>query len=1237
MKRTKEKGLKRYISIILSLLIVITFLPQELFAEAPSWGVINTSLGGGGKGPSVQYDNQVYLVSMVEQSEGAGGGNTFANPIVRKYIAKSNAAKEAFNNRWSCPYNKYQMQTSHSSIMQGGFETGSSKVEVFPEFPTVSAGNIEAVRQKVSQDKFLSNMLYKVFGYDSQEKRLDIIERYHQGDIAFVVEPVCMFDMSPIGVPYKYAMTATQMAYWNTYRLGDTGTTYTPYRSLISIMPYGFRKASMDAFFHKDVEQWSIHAWNKGNAEGNIARYYQQQPVYNNSEVANYLGVALIYDNNPYNPANMDCPQPNIKVSMDPPTLDTESSTVRIQINNAKAFIDPENTYKELSPEPYWLTAVDTSKQEHYSALNPKGRTNGALEDALDQSLPRVVQELVEPAKTTLVEQGRDTEDQIKEFTDNLYNRNPKTRSVKKLFMSWNDAETPTVDMPTNNQNIKHKIVVQSKQQYEGGSSEYLAVLFDESDLENGEEYSFQADTGTGTFMVDLISPYTGQPMTQEELVGMEELYVKFVTNYDRLEDTDLPAYDADYFQRKESDYADNVIALKVTLPGRNLQAKSLNAEYDYNTQEIKISGKGYVESLEAPMVTYQQLAFQVLDENGNPISTGSDQADLSRYSTGAKNADRFVIDRMPTNGEVKQGDTFDLGIPTSAGNYKTDLTIPYQMDTENIQVIAVHYRVNPDKLYPQGERTYDDNIITKYIIIDPNLNWQAQSVDIYSDQEDANGPTTFNLSVQTVGKLEKVPLGREDQSFQTVERVEYCLDSNGVWTTIAETTTDPMHLDDQTVHTYQLPPIHVDIGQQVVRVRYTLNPNHDQPTHESTFLDNVREESIILSVDPESHAQETNNATIACGIARDSSGHNVNGLAYIGKMLGGFHNTYDPWGERQVDYELYDSDHYCPGAPGVPPSGRTLQEGIEAIGDEFYYHLQYRYYILDSTDAKDPMNPDLVIKYDPMRGTAPSENEKTHVSVGEKYYDSQVISNPCHYWTTYTTHTREDGSTYTTSEDHDCGGYDWFIYKLKDKAEYKYYVGYNGDFSSSTIGTGHNASRVFAMEAQGLDTDYKLTAGTTIGAKIGVEIKTDSHAYEIPFKAMCSYSYNKGVNAWDSAPYRIVNMVEKEYADTAKTGDIQRRYFILPNYRGKPQAPTNLNYPESIMRNGKLAEGLTVTLVAQVDGEYSILDRSPGKNIKDLPDEYNPIYNVLGACYSRKLTVIDNRNNNYIVESADD
>ena len=131
MKRTKEKGLKRYISIILSLLIVITFLPQELFAEAPSWGVINTSLGGGGKGPSVQYDNQVYLVSMVEQSEGAGGGNTFANPIVRKYIAKSNAAKEAFNNRWSCPYNKYQMQTSHSSIMQGGFETGSSKVEVF--------------------------------------------------------------------------------------------------------------------------------------------------------------------------------------------------------------------------------------------------------------------------------------------------------------------------------------------------------------------------------------------------------------------------------------------------------------------------------------------------------------------------------------------------------------------------------------------------------------------------------------------------------------------------------------------------------------------------------------------------------------------------------------------------------------------------------------------------------------------------------------------------------------------------------------------------------------------------------------------------------------------------------------------------------------------------------------------------------------------------------------------------
>ncbi len=248
-------------------------------------------------------------------------------------------------------------------------------------------------------------------------------------------------------------------------------------------------------------------------------------------------------------------------------------------------------------------------------------------------------------------------------------------------------------------------------------------------------------------------------------------------------------------------------------------------------------------------MVTYQQLAFQVLDGNGNPISTGSDQADLSRYSTGAKNADRFVIDRMPTNGEVKQGDTFDLGngnpistgsdqadlsrystgaknadrfvidrmptngevkqgdtfdlgIPTSAGNYKTDLTIPYQMDTENIQVIAVHYRVNPDKLYPQGERTYDDNIITKYIIIDPNLNWQAQSVDIYSDQEDANGPTTFNLSVQTVGKLEKVPLGREDQSFQTVERLEYCLDSNGVWTTIAETTTDPMHLDDQTVHT---------------------------------------------------------------------------------------------------------------------------------------------------------------------------------------------------------------------------------------------------------------------------------------------------------------------------------------------------------------------------------------------------------------------------------------------------
>ncbi len=482
MNKTKEKGLRRYISIILSLLIVISFLPQELFAEAPSWGVINTGLGGGGTGPSVQYDNQVYLVSIVDKAR----GDAFANPVARKYIAKSDAAKNAFNNRWSCPYNKYQMQQSHSTIMLGGFETGSSKVEVFTEFPAVSEGNIETVRQIVSQDKFLSNMLYKVFGYTKQEDRLTLIEAYHQGQIAFLAEPVCMFDMSPIGVPYKYAMTATQMAYWNTYRLGDTGTTYTPYRSLISIMPYGFRKASMDAFFHKDVEQWSIHAWNKGNAEGNIARYYQQQPVYNNSEVANYLGVALIYDNNPYNPANMDCPQPNIKVSMearyyqqqpvynnsevanylgvaliydnnpynpanmdcpqpnikvsmDAPTLDTESSTVRVTINNAKAFIDPEATYKELTPEPYWLTAVDTSKQEHYSALNPKGRTNGTLEDALDQSLPRVVQELVEPAKTTLVEQGRDTEDQLKEFTDNLYNRNPKTRSVKKLCRTCKD------------------------------------------------------------------------------------------------------------------------------------------------------------------------------------------------------------------------------------------------------------------------------------------------------------------------------------------------------------------------------------------------------------------------------------------------------------------------------------------------------------------------------------------------------------------------------------------------------------------------------------------------------------------------------------------------------------------------------------------------------------------------------------------------------------------------------
>lgn len=1234
MKRTKDTVFsiyKRSISLLLTLTLIFTFLPSSLFAEG-SVGSDGSQLVGGSNGshPTIQ-SGKAYLITMVHKN------HRLYDPLAKRIIAPNQSVYSLAMKHTMYVYNKYEVQKDSAGVINGGGSRGDSRVRVFPEFPAITTGNILTVRQKFDDDVFLSNLLYKVFGYSNQTERLKVMESYHRGDTAFTVEPIVFFTM-PGGV--KYGMTASQMAAYNVHRLGDTPTSYVHNKSLIAVMPKGILDASTSCYLHKDVPQWGLKAWDRQRAAAFIARDdYGNQPIYHNGEMLENLGIAMIFDDDPQNPAHMDITQPNIKAEMKQPTLNKDSDIATVNVNDAISYIDPESPYQELTPEPFWKTAIGSDrKTEIYSALNPKGRTNHPLADALDQSLPKVVQELVEPAKTTFVTGGKDTEDQIEAFTQNLYNRNASTRSATKLFMSWQNAETPIVDFGTNEYCIKHKIVIQSKLQYESGSNEYLAMFESKDDMENDQQYQMQGPNGeTGTIPVPLTNPYTGQPLTWDDAVGMEEFVVKFVTNYDRLEQTELPLFDGDYFARRESDYTDNVVILRVPLEGRNLQAKSLNAEYDYNTQEIKISGTGYVESLEAPMVTYQQLAFQVLDENGNPISTGSDQADLSRYSTGAKNADRFVIDRMPTNGEVKQGDTFDLGIPTSAGNYKTDLTIPYQMDTENIQVIAVHYRVNPDKLYPQGERTYDDNIITKYIIIDPNLNWQAQSVDIYSDQEDANGPTTFNLSVQTVGKLEKVPLGREDQSFQTVERVEYCLDSNGVWTTIAETTTDPMHLDDQTVHTYQLPPIHVDIGQQVVRVRYTLNPNQDQPTHETTMVDNTVEEIITLSVNPEYNYQETNNATIACGIARDSTGHNVNGLAYIGKMLGGFHDTYDPWGERVVDYEIVDQDHYCPGAPGVPPSGRTLQEGIEAIGDEFYYHLQYRYYILDSTDAKDPMNPDLVIKYDPMRGTAPSENEKTHVSVGEKYYDSQVISNPCHHWTTYTTHTREDGSTYTTSEDHDCGGYDWFIYKLKDKAEYKYYVGYNGDFSSSTIGTGHNASRVFAMEAQGLDTDYKLTAGTTIGAKIGVEIKTDSHAYEIPFKAMCSYSYNKGVNAWDSAPYRIVNMVEKEYADTAKTGDIQRRYFILPNYRGKPQAPTNLNYPESIMRGGKLAEGLTVTLVAQVDGEYSILDRSPGKNIKDLPDEYNPIYNVLGACYSRKLTVIDNRNNNYIVESADD
>ncbi len=385
MKKSKDKGLKlkKYISLILSLMIIFTFLPQDLLAGPTSWGVVGTEFSAGGKGPIIQQQNQVYLVSMVNKKRG------LSNRMHLRYIARSNSAKNAFNRRWSIPYNKYQMKDSHSTIMQGGFEQGSDKVRVFPRFPAVSEGNIDSVRQTVSKDDFLKDMLRKVFDYSSQESIDQIIEGYHQGEIGFIVEPVCLFDMSPMGVSNLYAMTATQMAYWNMHKLGDGPTTYTKGRSLISIMPYGFRKAALDAYFHKPVEAWDIHAWSKDRLPAAKAREYDGQIVPNNAEVADYLGVALISDDNPYNPANMDCPQPNIKVSMDAPTLDTESSTVRVTINNAKAFIDPEATYKELTPEPYWLTAVDTSKQEHYSALNPKGRTNGALEDALDQSLPK--------------------------------------------------------------------------------------------------------------------------------------------------------------------------------------------------------------------------------------------------------------------------------------------------------------------------------------------------------------------------------------------------------------------------------------------------------------------------------------------------------------------------------------------------------------------------------------------------------------------------------------------------------------------------------------------------------------------------------------------------------------------------------------------------------------------------------------------------------------------------------
>ncbi len=599
---------KRSISLLLALALIFTFLPSSLFAEG-SVGSDGSELVGGSNGshPTIQ-SGKAYLITMVEQL------SRLEDPVAKRIIAPSQSTYNLAMKHTVYVYNKYEVQMDSSGVINGGGSRGDSRVRLFPEFPAITTGNILTVRQKFDDDVFLSNLLYKVFGYTNQAERLQIMEYYHQGVVAFTVEPIVFFTM-PGGV--KYGMTASQMAAYNVHRLGDTPTTYVHGKSLIAVMPKGILDASTSCYLHKDVPQWRLKAWDRQKAARNIARDdYGNQLIYNNEEMLANLGIAMIFDDDPQNPAHMDITQPNIKAEMEPPTLNKDSNMAVVNVNNAISYIDPEQPYQELTPEPFWKTVVGSDrKTEIYSELNPKGRTNHPLADALDQSLPRVVEELVEPAKTQLVTAGKDTEDQIEEFTQNLYNRNAATRSATKLFMSWQNAETPIVDMSTNEYCIKHKIVVQSKEQFESGSREYLAMFESKDDMENDQQYQMQGPGGeTGTIPVQLISPYTGEPMTWEDTVGMEELVVKFVTNYDRLEETELPLFDGDYFARRESDYTDNVVILRVPLEGRNLQAKSLNAEYDYNTQEIKISGTGYVESLEAPMVTYQQLAFQVLE-----------------------------------------------------------------------------------------------------------------------------------------------------------------------------------------------------------------------------------------------------------------------------------------------------------------------------------------------------------------------------------------------------------------------------------------------------------------------------------------------------------------------------------------------------------------------------------------------------------------------------------------------